>query len=142
TLINPAPPEEIGIEPPGDKGENVSPSEGENGESARKNVAAPQPQSEKNNTRKRPADSDIDPREPRRTRGIKKDYRYLHDPFPDEEEAGIACVDKEEAYVVVPNDDCHSLRQARGSEDWEEWERAMHTELDQLHRMGTWKLIE
>jgi len=55
---------------------------------------------------------------------------------------GIACVDKEEAYVVVPDDDCHSLCQAKGSEDWEEWEQAMHTELDQLYHMGTWKLIE
>ena len=66
----------------------------------------------------------------------------MHDPFPDEEEAGIACVNKEEAYIVVPDDDCHSFRQAKGSKEWEEWERAMHTELEQLHRMGTWKLIK
>jgi len=30
----------------------------------------------------------------------------MHNPFPDEEEAGIACVDKDEAYVVVPDDEC------------------------------------
>ena len=30
----------------------------------------------------------------------------------------------------------------KGSEDWEEWEHAMHTELDQLQCMGTWKLVE
>jgi len=51
-------------------------------------------------------------------------------------------VNKEEAYVVVPDDDCHSLRQAKGSADWDEWEQAMHTELDQLQRMGTWKLVD
>ena len=133
TLTTPALPEEVGIEPPKNKGENVSLSKGENGESARKNVAAPQLLSEKINMRKRLTDLDINPREPRQTRGIKKDYRYLHDAFPDEEEAGIAGVDKEEAYVVVPDDDCHSLQQVRGSTDWEDWERAMDNELDQLH---------
>ena len=65
TLTTPAPPEEVGIEPPKNEGENVSPSEGENGESARKNVAAPHLPSEKINARKRLADSDIDPHEPR-----------------------------------------------------------------------------
>ena len=86
TLTTPAPLEEVSIEPPKNEGENVSPSEGENGESAQKNVAAPQLLSEKINTRKRLVDSDIDPRKPQWTRGIKKDYWYLHDPFPDEEE--------------------------------------------------------
>ena len=142
TLTTPAPPEEVGIKPPKNEGENVSPSEGENGESTRKNVAAPQLLSKKINVRKRLADSDINPHEPRRTRGIKKDYRYLHYPFPDEEEAGIVGIDKEEAYIVVPNDDCHSLQQARGSTDWEDWEQAMDNELDQLHQMGMWKLVE
>ena len=66
----------------------------------------------------------------------------MHDPFPDKEEAGITCIDKDKAYVVVPDDECRSLRQAKGSKDWEEWEHAMHTELDQLQHMGTWKLVE
>jgi len=84
TLTNPAPPEEVAIEPPGDKGEDklpknkgedVPPSKGEEGEHTWKNTqtGAEHP-SEKTNVRKRPADMDIDPQELQRTRGIKKDY--------------------------------------------------------------------
>jgi hypothetical protein len=76
------------------------------------------------------------------TRGIKKDYRYLHDPFPDEEEAGIAIVKKPEAFVVIPDNDCCSLKEAKESPEWPKWETAIHVELDQLHQMGTWQLVE
>jgi len=51
-------------------------------------------------------------------------------------------VAKEEAFTVIPGDDCHSLKEARESPDWPEWERAIHTELEQLCRMGTWKLVD
>ena len=27
-------------------------------------------------------------------------------------------------------------------EDWPEWEKAIHTELDQLNQFGTWKLVD
>jgi len=43
---------------------------------------------------------------------------------------------------VIPGDDCHSLKEAQESPEWPEWERAIHTELEQLCRMGTWNLID
>ena len=87
TLTNPSLPEEVAIDPPGDKGEanlprdkgeDAPPSEGEEGKKDTQrdaqNGAKNLSQSPKRNPKKRPADTDIDPREPQRTRGIKKDY--------------------------------------------------------------------
>lgn len=34
-----------------------------------------------------------------------------------------------------------TLREARESPNWSEWENAIHVELDQLNTMGTWKLV-
>jgi hypothetical protein len=85
-----------------------------------------------NNNCKRKADTEIDPREPQRTRNIRIDYKYLEKPFCDERKAGIA-VAREEAFVIVPGDDCHSLREARESPEWPEWEQAIEAELEQLH---------
>ena len=68
---------------------------------------------------KRPVDTSDDPIGPRKTRGIQVDYKYLNDPFPDEEEARIVVV-REEAFAVVPDDECHSLREAKASPDWPE----------------------
>ena len=34
------------------------------------------------------------------------DYKYLNDPFPDEEEANIVHIGKEEAFAVLADDDC------------------------------------
>ena len=42
----------------------------------------------------------------------------------------------------MPKDDCHSLQDARDSPEWLEWEAAIHDELDQLRRMGTWQLVD
>ena len=86
-------------------------------------------------------DVDLDPEEPWRTRGIRPNYKYMNDPFPDEEEARIIEV-REEAFAVIPDDDCHSLYEAKVSPEWPEWERAIHIELDQLKHMGTWKLVD
>ena len=87
----------------------------------------------------RAAKSDIDPWEARRTRGILLDLKYLDDPFPDEEKAGIASVAKEEAFAVLPDDDRINLSEAQTSFEWPDWEGAMQTKLDQLKRMGTRK---
>jgi len=54
----------------------------------------------------------------------------------------MLCITKEEAFTVIPGDDCHSLKEARASPDWPEWERAIQTELEQLQRMGTWELVD
>jgi len=89
----------------------------------------------------RAAENYMDVDAPRKTRGVQVDYRYLNDPFPDEEEAGIS-VEREQSYAAVPDDECRTLREAKRSPEWPEWERAIHAELDQLNKMGTWKLIE
>ena len=60
------------------------------------------------------------------------DYQYLDDPFPDEFEAGIATVEKEEAFTVLPNEECFNLQQAKASLEWPEWEEAILSELTQL----------
>jgi len=78
---------------------------------------------------------------PRKTRGVRVDYRYLNDPFLDEEEAGISEV-QEQTYATVPDDECWTLRDAKWSPEWPEWEKAIQAELNQLKKMGTWKLIE
>jgi len=86
-------------------------------------------------------DSDLDPEEPCRTRGIRPDYKFMNDPFPDEEEARIVKV-QEEAFAVLQEEDCNNLHEAKASDKWPEWEQAIHTELDQLKHMGTWKLVD
>ena len=96
------PPEEIGINPRELKGGDTSPSEGgkESG-TQRDNLRKRKHQEEDN--------LEIDPNELWKTRGIRPDYRYMNNPFPDEEEAGIIEV-REEAYTVIPDDNCGSLR--------------------------------
>jgi len=142
---DPSPPEELGIQPSAPlEGENGPPYKGELEDGTRSAT----PEKRTGNPRKRKAQVNIDPREPRRTRGIRKDYRYLHDLFPDEKKAGMLCVAKEQAFStiqafnVIPGDDCHSLKEARASPDWPEWEKAIQTELEQLRQMGTWKLVD
>jgi len=57
----------------------------------------------------------------------------LNDPFPDKIEAGIASVEKEEAFTVIPKEDeCCNLHEAKDSLEWLEWEQAIHAELEQL----------
>jgi len=93
--------------------------------------------------KRKATNTDIDEREPRKTRGNCPDYKYLNDPFPDKIEAGIASVEKEEAFTVIPKEDkCRNLHEAKDSPEWPEWEQAIHAELEQLEQMGTWKLVD
>jgi len=133
------PPEEIAIEPDTPlQGEYSPQCEGEREDGTHNATSKNKP----NNSRKQKAETDIDPREPQRTRGIRRNYRYLADPFPDEKEAGMLVIAKEKAFTVIPGDDCHSLKEACKSPEWPEWECAIQTELEQLCQMGTWKLVE
>jgi len=88
-----------------------------------------------------PENDHIDVDAPRKTRGVQVDYRYLNDPFLDEEEAGVSIV-REESYAAVPNNECCSLREAKQSPEWPEWEKAICAKLDQLKKMGTWRLVD
>jgi len=45
-------------------------------------------------------------------------------------------------FAVLQEEDCNNLHEAKASDEWPEWERAIHTELDQLKCMGTWKLVD
>ena len=49
---------------------------------------------------------------------------------------------REESYAAVPNDECQSLHKAKQSSEWLEWEKAIWAELDQLKKMGTWRLVD
>jgi hypothetical protein len=66
---------------------------------------------------KRKAEDIIDPQEFKKTEH-SIDY-YVNNPFPDEEEASIVEV-QEEAFVVIPETDPDSLKEAQESEDWPE----------------------
>ena len=95
---DPSPPEELGIQLSAPlEGENGPPYEGELEDGTRSTA----PETRTGNPRKRKAQVNIDPREPRRTRGIHKDYRYLHDPFPDKKKASMLCVAKEQAFSTI-----------------------------------------
>ena len=125
------PPEEIAIDP----GEIAPPCEGEAEDTTRStDPVIPQ-------KRQRAEEEPVDINQPRKTRNIRVDYQYLDNPFTDEEEAGIAKV-REQAFAAVPNDECRSLCEAKESDEWPEWERAIQVELNQLQRMGTWKLVD
>jgi hypothetical protein len=43
---------------------------------------------------------------------------------------------------MITGDDCHSLKEAKASLEWPDWEHAIQAELDQLQEMGTWQLVD
>jgi hypothetical protein len=48
----------------------------------------------------------------------------------------------EEAYAIIAGDELTSLKEAKCSPDWPEWEKAMKIELDLLSKKGTWELVQ
>ena len=115
--VDPIPPEEIAIELPElQGGENPPRKGGEEGDTdTDMRSVIPKKRTASNK------DSDLDPEEPCRTRGIRPDYKVMNDPFPDEEEAGIIEV-REETFAVLQEEDCNNLREAKASDEWPEWE--------------------
>jgi len=80
-----------------------------------------------------------------RTRGKRVYYCTLNDPFPDKlDEQGNLIVnsDDDQIYAIMAGDKHHSLKEAKASYDWPEWQSAMDIELKQLQEMGTWKLVD
>jgi len=59
-----------------------------------------------------------EPSKPRKTRGIHRDYRKLHNPYESEEEKS-----QEYANAMEEGDDYHSLKDAQAAVKWPEWER-------------------
>ena len=86
--------------------------------------------------------SDEDEPDQRRTRGKKVDYRYLNNPFPDEEEGQMTFTSDDQLFAIIAGDEYTNLKDARNSPDWPEWEKAIQSELTQLHQKGTWRLVE
>jgi hypothetical protein len=86
-------------------------------------------------------EEDIDIEEPRKTRGIRTDYKHLHNPFTYEEEDNTF-LSMEEVYAIIAGDELMSLKDAKNSPDWPEWQKAMKTELDLLTEKGTWELVQ
>src|SRR6202789_4023968 len=86
-------------------------------------------------------EEDLDIDEPRKTRGIRTDYKHLHDPFTyEEEEDNFLSI--EEVYAIIAGDELTSLKDARNSPEWPEWQKAMKAELDLLTEKGTWELVQ
>ena len=79
------------------------------------------------------------------------DYRLLDDPWADGagttsgEIANMTSAERVYAASNKPSatpDNPKDLRQARESSDWPDWEKAIQAKLDQLHKMGTWELVD
>jgi len=85
-----------------------------------------------------------EPPEKQHMRGICKDYHYLNNPFPNEEdESNEATLSSdEEIFAIIASDELTSLKDAKRFSDWLEWEKAIQSELTQLQQMGTLRLVE
>ena len=44
--------------------------------------------------------------------------------------------------IGIADSDPKNLNEAMAAPDWESWDEAIHEELNQLHDMGTWKLVD
>jgi hypothetical protein len=106
----------------------------------------PKPKTRKRKRREEPIDMDIDMNAPRKTRGIRTNYKNLHrteyveDPFEEEDEEEIF-LSSEEIYAIIAGDELNSLAEAKRSPDWPEWQKSIKEELSVLKDMGTWKLV-
>ena len=78
-------------------------------------------------------------------------YCLLDDPWADGADTTSGkmanMTSAERVYTVsnkpsVTPDNPKDLHQARESSDWPDWEKAVQAELDQLHKMGTWELVD
>jgi hypothetical protein len=44
--------------------------------------------------------------------------------------------------VIIAGDELTSLNEAKGSQDWPEWQRAMNDELQLFNKKGTWDMVD
>ena len=58
--------------------------------------------------------------EPRKTRGNRPNYRYLDNPFSDEEDDTLTSDEQLTNSAIIPGDELYSLDEARKSPDWPE----------------------
>ncbi len=59
------------------------------------------------------------------------DYHHLNDPFSDDENEDINVIAdiSDEVFSVTANDGVASLKEARKSDEWPEWEKAIKAKL-------------
>jgi len=69
-------------------------------------------------------------------------YRYLNDPFSDEEEETNHENPATTYQATLGTEDPKTVNEAKQLDDWPEWEKAIKAELDQLNNLGTWELVE
>jgi hypothetical protein len=69
-------------------------------------------------------DEEIEPNEGK-TRAKRINYWYLNDPFPDEEEDEATFTNNDQIFAIIAGDEYTSLKDARNSPDWPEWEKAI-----------------
>ena len=106
---------------------------------ARRHVADPNSEGESANERT----DDIEAmNKSRKTRGVRRDYRHIANPFSEGQSANETIDTLHETYAIIAGDEITSLREAKQSEDWPEWEAAMGDELQLLTEKGTWELVE
>jgi hypothetical protein len=68
-------------------------------------------------------EEEIDVDELRRMQGNHPDYRQLHDPFPDEvDDEEDTYLTIEEVYAIIAGDELTSLKDAKNSPEWPEWQ--------------------
>jgi len=73
------------------------------------------------------------------------DYRFLQNPFPDEEDEQDeqeTFLTIEEVYVIIAGDELTSLDEAKNSPVWPQWQIAMQEELDLPKEMGTYEMVQ
>src|SRR5947209_1465293 len=73
------------------------------------------------------------------------DYKLLNDPWAQEPPDKMTSA--EMVYLTFNETKLapefpKSLQEAKESPDWPDWEKAVHTELEQLQKMGTWNLVD
>ena len=86
-------------------------------------------------------EGDIDINAPWKTHGIHINYKILHDPYPEEENEDNFLT-MEEVYAIIAGDKLMSLKDAKNSPDWPEWEIAMQAKLDLLKKRELGNLLK
>ena len=72
-----------------------------------------------------------------KTRGVRINYRRLNDPFSEDKDADIL-----QALMAETGDKFASLKEAKESPKWPEWDKGIVIELDTLQEKGTWELVD
>jgi hypothetical protein len=83
--------------------------------------------------------------EPRKTRGVRQDYRHLNDPYSEDEDDNEEIHEESfllELLLAEIGNEFHSLKEAKELTDWPQWDMAIQSELDQHQEKGTWELVE